>query len=140
MTAFKKAYGYITRVKDEQVQILVFRHKDIPEAGIQIPKGTVHENEDTYDAMIREIQEETGIQHFEVKELLAEDFWENVDGAMHHRYFYKVVCKKTADEWSHNPSGGGAEKGLTFQFFWISSEKDVELIRGHGDYLTKVLD
>lgn len=36
----KKAYGYVTRIKNGKPQVLVFQHS-IPEAGIQIPKGTV---------------------------------------------------------------------------------------------------
>lgn len=44
MIPIKKAYGYVTRVKDDRIQLLVFRHP-ISEAGIQIPKGTVEPNE-----------------------------------------------------------------------------------------------
>jgi hypothetical protein len=36
----KKAYGYVTRIKNGETQVLVFQHP-IREAGIQIPKGTV---------------------------------------------------------------------------------------------------
>jgi 8-oxo-dGTP pyrophosphatase MutT (NUDIX family) len=140
MKPIKKAYGYVTRVRDEKTQVLVFRHKDIPEAGIQIPKGTVKEDEDTYNAVIREIKEETGIQSFEVNNLISEDYWENDDGAIHNRYFYKIICNEFADEWEHNPTGGGEEKGLTFQFFWISSDEEVELIRGHADYLKPIFN
>ncbi|KAA0564628.1 NUDIX domain-containing protein [Bacillus sp. CH30_1T] len=140
MTPIKKAYGYVTRVRDEKTQVLVFRHKNIPEAGIQVPKGTVKEYEDTYNAVIREIKEETGIQWFEVNKLISEDYWENDDGAIHNRYFYKIICKEIADEWEHNPTGGGEEKGLTFQFFWISSDEEVDLIRGHADYLKPIFN
>jgi hypothetical protein len=36
------------------------------------------------------------------------------------------------------PTGGGDEEGLRFHYFWISSKDEVELIRGHGDYLTHI--
>jgi 8-oxo-dGTP pyrophosphatase MutT (NUDIX family) len=142
MTPTKKAYGYVTRVKDDKTQVLVFRHKGIPQAGIQIPKGTVKvkEDEDTYNAVIREIKEETGIRGFEVEKLIAEDYWQNDDGAIHNRYFYKIVCNEIADEWEHNPTGGGEESGLIFQFFWISSDEAIELIRGHADYLKLIFN
>jgi 8-oxo-dGTP pyrophosphatase MutT (NUDIX family) len=138
MTPIKKVYGYVTRIKDGKTQVLVFRHKDIPKAGIQIPKGTVKEDEDTYNAVIREIKEETGIERFEVKNLISEDYWENDDGAIHNRYFYKIVCNEIADEWEYNPTGGEEEIGLTFQFFWFSSEEEVALLRGHADYLKPI--
>lgn len=134
MMPIKKAYGYITRIKEGKTQVLVFRHS-IAEAGIQIPKGTVKPNEDTYNAVIREVQEETGLEEFEVERLLAEDYWENDDGSIHNRFFYKINALNTLDCWHYEPTGGGEEIGLTFRYFWISSIDEVELIRGHGDYL-----
>ncbi|MBY0122021.1 NUDIX domain-containing protein [Bacillus sp. S/N-304-OC-R1] len=134
MEPIKKAYGYVTRLKEGNKQVLVFQHP-IPEAGIQIPKGTVKPGEDTFDAVTREIQEETGLSDFKVEGLLAEDLWKNDDGAIHNRYFYSISVSNAPDEWNCQPSGGGEEDGLTFRFFWISGENEVDLIRGHGDYL-----
>lgn len=134
MNLTRKVYGYVTRIKGGQTEVLVFRHP-IPEAGIQIPKGTVNDAEDTYDAVIREIEEETGLKNFEVENLIAEDYWENDNGAIHNRFFYKIKVSNVPNEWDYEPTGGGDEKGLTFHFFWISSKDEVELIRGHGDYL-----
>lgn len=57
---------------------------------IKIPKGTVQPGEDTQSAVIREVEEETGLRHFRVDRLLAEDLWENDDGVIHNRYFYKI--------------------------------------------------
>jgi 8-oxo-dGTP pyrophosphatase MutT (NUDIX family) len=49
----------LQEIKEGEPQELVFKHP-IPEAGIQIPKGTAKENEDTYQAVMREMEEETG--------------------------------------------------------------------------------
>ncbi|MDG5471316.1 NUDIX domain-containing protein [Jeotgalibacillus sp. ET6] len=133
MIPIKKAYGYVTRVKEGKTQVLVFQHP-IPEAGIQIPKGTVQAGESTHHAVIREIEEETGLRNVQVEKLLGEDLWENDDGAIHNRFFYKLSVSNGEDEWDFKPTGGGEEEGLTFRFFWISSGDEVELIRGHGDY------
>lgn len=133
LNPIKKVYGYITRVKDSQIQVLVFQHSN-PEAGIQIPKGTVKAKEGIDDAIIREIQEETGLKKFKVEALIAEDFWKNGDGAIHHRFFYKINVTDALDEWEYRPTGGGEETGLTFRYFWISSKNEIELVRGHGDY------
>lgn len=75
----KKAYGYVTRMKEGTKQVLVFQHS-IVEAGIQIPKGTVKPLENPDDAVCREIKEETGLKNFDVDYLIADDFWENSDG------------------------------------------------------------
>ncbi|WHY96735.1 NUDIX domain-containing protein [Peribacillus simplex] len=85
----KKAYGYVTRIKNGETQVLVFQHP-IREAGIQIPKGTVKLQEDAYQAVIREMKEETGLEKFCVEKLIAEDFWENANGAIHNRFFYQI--------------------------------------------------
>ncbi|MYL49814.1 NUDIX domain-containing protein [Halobacillus litoralis] len=137
MNPVKKAYGYVTRIKEGQIQVLVFQHP-IAEAGIQIPKGTVDPGEDPQEAVLREMEEETGLRNFHVEQWLAEDLWKNDDGAIHHRFFYKLRVSNAEDEWDHEPTGGGEEKGLTFHFFWISSSDEVELIRGHGDYLNLI--
>jgi 8-oxo-dGTP pyrophosphatase MutT (NUDIX family) len=73
LNSIRKAYGYVTRIKDGKLQVLVFQHP-ITEAGIQIPKGTVNVEEETYNAVIREIEEETGLKDFEVENLIAEDY------------------------------------------------------------------
>ncbi|HLR68670.1 MAG TPA: NUDIX domain-containing protein [Virgibacillus sp.] len=134
MMPIKKAYGYITRVKEGKAQVLVFRHS-ITEAGIQIPKGTVKLGESTKSGVIREIKEETGLVDFDVEDLIAEDYWKNDDGTIHNRFFYRINISTAPDEWDHKPIGGGDETGLTFHFFWISSPDEVQLVRGHGDYL-----
>ena len=53
----KKVVAYITR-GDE---LLVFTHRDSPEAGVQVPAGTVEEGETLDAAVLREVHEETGL-------------------------------------------------------------------------------
>lgn len=130
----RKAYGYVTRIKNGKVQVLVFQHPNA-EAGIQIPKGTVELSEDPANAVIREIKEETGLNDLSLKGLLAEDYWTYDDGALHHRFFYQINVSEDRDEWVHYPTGGALEEGLRFKFFWLSSKSEIQLIRGHGDYL-----
>lgn len=139
MEPIQKAYGYITREKQGDPQVLVFQHP-IPEAGIQIPKGTVKEGETPEQAVIREMEEETGLHNLSLEGLIAKDLWTADDGALHERFFYHLTASNTKEEWSFNPTGGEEEDGLTFRFFWISGVHDVQLIRGHGDYLDEILD
>ncbi|QGH34468.1 NUDIX domain-containing protein [Gracilibacillus salitolerans] len=139
MNPIKKAYGYVTRIKNGKTQVLVFQHP-IAEAGIQVPKGTVKPYEDTKNAVIREMEEETGLRNFMVVDLIAEDFWENDDGTIHNRFFYKLTVNVVEDKWDYKPTGGGEEEDLTFHYFWISSENEIELIRGHGDYLNLIFN
>ena len=137
MEPIKKAYGYVTRIMAGKTQVLVFQHP-IAKAGMQIPKGTVNPNERPSESAIREIEEETGLKGVELEKLIAQDYWENDDGAIHNRYFYRMKILKAPDEWIHYPTGGGEEAGLSFRFFWIKSADDIELIRGHADYLNRI--
>ncbi|MGA9287685.1 MAG: NUDIX domain-containing protein [Anaerobacillus sp.] len=138
MEPIKKTYGYVTRVRSGKTQVLVFQHP-IAEAGIQIPKGTVNPDESPSEAVVREIEEETGLKNAWMEKLIAQDYWENDDGNIHNRYFYRMNVLNAPDEWTHCPTGGGEESGLLFRFFWIESTEEVELIRGHGDYLNQLL-
>ncbi len=127
----------MTREKAGKIQVLVFKHP-ITEAGIQIPKGTVEPGEDTLTAVIREIKEETGIENFKIEHLIAVDYWENDNGEIHNRYFYKISVPEASDEWDYRPTGGEGEEGLIFHFFWISSIDEVDIVPGHGDYLDRI--
>ena len=57
----RKVVAYITRERDGKEQLLVFTHRDYPEAGLQVPAGTVQPNEAAEDALHRELSEELGV-------------------------------------------------------------------------------
>jgi 8-oxo-dGTP pyrophosphatase MutT (NUDIX family) len=63
-----KVTAFITRDQGTRREILVFQH---PTAGIQLPAGTVERGEDIKRAVIREAQEETGIETFALHALLG---------------------------------------------------------------------
>ena len=53
----EKVLAYVTR-GDE---LLVFRHRDFPDAGLQVPAGTVQDGESPDVAVLRELREESGL-------------------------------------------------------------------------------
>ncbi|WP_231566551.1 NUDIX hydrolase [Pontibacillus marinus] len=122
MIPIQKAYGYVTREKMGIPQVLVFQHP-IPEAGIQIPKGTVKEGETPENAVLREMKEETGLHNLSLKGLIAKDLWKADDGSLHERFFYHLTTSNTIDEWSFNPTGGGEEHGPRLDSFGFQEYK-----------------
>ena len=61
MKVKRKVLAYITRGQEKDLEILVFEQKDKPNAGWQVPGGTIESDELIIDALYREIEEETGI-------------------------------------------------------------------------------
>jgi 8-oxo-dGTP pyrophosphatase MutT (NUDIX family) len=60
----EKVTGFVTCNTQADTELLLIQH---PNAGIQIPAGTVEENETPEDAVLREIAEETGISQVRIK-------------------------------------------------------------------------
>jgi 8-oxo-dGTP pyrophosphatase MutT (NUDIX family) len=67
----EKVTAFVTRDIARERQILVFRH---PQAGIQVPAGTVELTEEPEIAVIREVKEETNISHVRLVNKLGSIF------------------------------------------------------------------
>ncbi|MCE4044228.1 NUDIX domain-containing protein [Lysinibacillus fusiformis] len=138
MQVVEKAFGYITRERGEQIQVLVFEQNTVG-AGIQVPKGTIEEGETPLEAVKREMLEETGLTTLVVQGLIAQDYFNHPSGVLQKRYFYHLtISGETKETWQHYPTGLN-EADLLFSFYWISAEQDTLLAKGHGDYLYRVL-
>ncbi len=66
-TTLAKVTAMITRPGANAPELLVFRH---PHAGIQLPAGTVEADEPIEIALLREVQEETGLTQVQIKSCL----------------------------------------------------------------------
>lgn len=137
MTTLKhKVLAYITHGE----RLLILSHPDCPEAGLQVPAGTLEPGEDPAEGVLREAFEETGLNGLRLNAFLGEydqDFPEV--GHVHHRCFYHLVCEKPPPErWIHyewHPSDGSPAP-IRFEFFWVPLPDGVpELAPGHGRML-----
>src|SRR6187549_737077 len=63
-----KVTAFITRPGPQETELLVFQH---PQAGVQLPAGTVEPGEAPEDAVLREVEEETGLSAVVLVGLLA---------------------------------------------------------------------
>jgi 8-oxo-dGTP diphosphatase len=138
----QKVLAYITQGN----KLLVFKHADFPEAGIQVPAGTVEPGERLEDAVIREACEETGLSDLVLVSFLG---YSNHDLARYgldridHRYFYHLICRQECPAtWRHhetNPSEGD-QTSIAFDFYWVSLPHGVPELSGEqGQMLDKLL-
>jgi 8-oxo-dGTP pyrophosphatase MutT (NUDIX family) len=61
-----RVFAYIIRKANDGHELLVFRHRDFPEAGIQVPGGGIEPGEEPDAAVIREALEESGVSDLEI--------------------------------------------------------------------------
>ena len=117
----EKVYAYITQGDD----VLVFRHVDAPEAGIQVPGGTVHPGESLPGAALREACEETGLADLEIVAELGESWFdlatEGQPGVMHHRHFFHLRSPEPLpNTWRHEERfASNGSPPILFEFFWL---------------------
>jgi len=144
MIEARKAFAYITQGDS----LLVFTHTDFPEAGIQVPAGTVEPGETPETAVMREAQEETGLTGLELVGFLGyrrRDMSDVGLRAIHHRYFYHLRCPDpTPVTWRHDetqPHGAIDPAPIRFDFYWVTLPDGVpELIADHGQMLEELIE
>ena len=129
----RKVYAYITH----QGRLLVFRHTQFPEAGIQVPGGTVEQNEPLEHAVLREAAEETGLQGLRVITYLGSQVIQP-DAIPTKRHFFHLGLDGEAPEawlsYELNPNDGSPAP-IEFEFFWVKLEEVPELAGGQGALL-----
>jgi 8-oxo-dGTP pyrophosphatase MutT (NUDIX family) len=107
--------------------LLVFDHRDIPEAGTQVPAGTVEDDEAPAAAVVREVHEETGIIARVVRELGKRDSIAP-KGEPRRNHYFELTSDETRDEWEHVVHGGGGDDGLVFVCRFVPLEPPPALI------------
>jgi len=105
-----KACPVLLRRQEGRLQILAFRH---PKAGCQIVKGTVEEDEEPRQTVLRELGEESGIDDARVIEPLGQLLFQKDKQRWH--LFLCQVERILPDAWEHFTTDGG---GHNFAFFW----------------------
>lgn len=137
----EKAFAYITR--DDA--LLLFRHPDVPEAGIQVPAGTIRSDETPESAVMREAQEETGLESLSLVRLLGSvdiDMSEfGIDEIQRRHFFHLQLSEPAPTTWQHHEhdASDGSAGPILFEFFWVRVPEEVpELIAGHGRFINEL--
>lgn len=131
----EKVLAYIIQNK----KLLVFTHRDYPDAGIQVPAGTIDPGESPEDAVFREILEESGLKNLSIKEDLGIfEYFHEYKKEWHRRHVFLLHSTETLPEyWSHTVSSGSDDRGLVFNYYWLELEKMHTLAADQGTYFKK---
>ena len=118
----EKAHAYVTH----GARLLAFTHRDSAESGIQIPAGTVRAGESPEAAVLREVEEETGLTELVLVAPLGfhdseADPLMVPPGHEHQRRhaFHVEVRGEVSDSWQHWERGDGDIVPIAFEFFWV---------------------
>jgi 8-oxo-dGTP diphosphatase len=139
MRKVEKVYAYIT----SEDQLLVFKHVDFPEAGIQVPGSTLDAGETPEDGVLREAGEETWLRGLVFEKCLGRD--ECIDSSSKltgttARYSFHLTCPHEVPEtWQHDerhPSHGSPGP-LLFEFYWQPLAEAAEVM---DNYFCVMLD
>jgi prevent-host-death family protein len=143
----EKVVAYITQVgaKGHAPLLLVFSHPFHPEAGIQVPAGTIKDGESPEVAVIREVREETGLSELKIRSFLGMREYDlspyGRDEVQRRHFFHLEFHGETPAIWRHyenDPSEGGPGP-IEFEFFWVRFPGEVpELAGGQGELLSKM--
>ncbi|HEY1012213.1 MAG TPA: NUDIX domain-containing protein [Herpetosiphonaceae bacterium] len=138
----RKAFAYVTH----GVRLLVFTQPGAPEAGVQVPAGTVEAREAPEAAALREAAEETGLGELRLAAFLGRREFSMAPfgrDELHERFFFHLECSAAPPEqWLQrepDPSGG-ADAPIWFAFRWAGLPAGVPpLIAGHDALLPELL-
>jgi ADP-ribose pyrophosphatase YjhB (NUDIX family) len=116
-------------------ELLVFEHRDFPEAGTQVPAGRIDPGESLEQGVARELDEEVGIEARVVRDIaqVTRDHGEAV-GTYESHYFH-LVADEPRDTWEHLVQGDGDDAGLVFVCRFVPRTPPPELAGNQGEFL-----
>ncbi len=141
MIITQKAVPCVLKDLETDPQILCFLHPP-PSNDFQIPKGTVEPGEAIENAVLRELQEESGIGDAKLIQKVGVTEW--IIPADHHgleepeqqfwHIYHLEVNRSLPDQWLHTVTGEGGDAGLLFDYFW-QPLYDQRLYNYHAPFL-----
>jgi 8-oxo-dGTP pyrophosphatase MutT (NUDIX family) len=133
-----KVLAYVTRWPEGRMQVLVFDHRDYPEAGTQVPAGTVEPGEPPEQAVLREVEEESGLRPGQLRLMgkLAEH--EDPTSGAHRHFYHLQAADGLPESWAYTVRSQGEDDGMVFIYRWAGL--DIELAGGQHRYLSVITE
>ena len=132
-----KVLAYIVRKYDGRWQLLIFKHRDFPKAGLQVPGGTVDEDESPEMAVVREVNEESGLTNFQSIFFLGRnEFFHHEKSEIHQRNFFALIFEQESiTDFEHQVTAGIEDTNLVFIYTWYDLENVPPLAGEQDAYL-----
>ena len=128
-----RAYAYVTSGS----RLLLFTQPGAPDAGIQVPAGTIEPGENPWDAVMREASEETGLTGIKYVRFLSRDTRDMRDcgsDELQHRWFYHLSVEGPTEEtWRYGEHSEDGSLIHQFDFFWADVLTLPQLVAGYDD-------
>jgi 8-oxo-dGTP diphosphatase len=131
----RRVIAYVTRERDGRRELLVFDHRDYPEAGTQVPAGRLDPGETLQEGLLRELHEEAGLHDVRIRGEIAgpEEFDRLLPGSRYANHvFHLEPIQELPDRWEHTVHGDGDDAGLVFSYRWEPVSEDL-LLWGRKD-------
>ena len=136
----RKVLAYVTRGD----ALLVFLQPEFPDAGLQVPAGTIEQGEDAMAAALREVEEESGLTGVSVTEFLGQYEFHMApyrDELQERHVFHLVENGAAPATWRHWETHGGGSEPIEFEFFWKRLDgSDLGLAGGQGQLLPQLFE
>jgi 8-oxo-dGTP pyrophosphatase MutT (NUDIX family) len=131
-----RVLAYVTREGGDGHELLVFDHRDYPEAGTQAPAGGVDDGESLDAAVFREVLEETGLRCELIGAYLGacREYAPDVGRMQETHFFHLLAPDETEETWpwvEHSSSG----VDLVFVNRWEPLPLQLTLAGGQGRFL-----
>ncbi|WP_037603969.1 NUDIX hydrolase [Streptacidiphilus rugosus] len=123
--------AYVTREGPGGRELLVFDHRDHPEAGTQVPAGGVDAGEPLSDAVRREITEETGVSAVTLGAALAVQQRPHPHtGRPRVTVFFQAWTSESRDSWIHTVGGSADDEdhGMAFRCRFVPLHRAAGLL------------
>ncbi len=139
-----KAVACVLRPAQGAWALLVFEH---PDGTVQIPKGTIESDEPAAKAVMRELEEESGLKDVRLHPELARlerrlPSGPTSDGPLEDQVWHVFLLEPNSDlpdTWQHVVTDGPTEAGLTFSFRWVPLAQAPELLHSLFTPVVEVL-
>ncbi len=134
-----RVLAYVTRERDGRKELLVFDHRDYPNAGAQVPAGRLEPGEDIEAGLLRELEEEAGLANARVLRKFGTFAPRELPhGRSYTNHAFEVEALDAPDAWEHVVGGDGDDAGLVFRYRWVPLEPTPQLWGGSDPALARL--